>query len=289
MAISLEQLHQRARQDGLDVRLYAVVRSILTPLLRLWFRIRISGSENIPSRGGAIVAPNHKSFLDAFFVGLATRRHVRFMAKIELMQSPVGWLLLRLGAFPVRRGEADEEAMETARSILGRGGLVVIFPEGTRVEDAHALGSPHHGAGRLALDTDAPIVPAAITGTQHLWLGPFPKPRRVQLAFLPPIEPHELAGRPDAVSEIVDRRLWPSVKREYGRQLARPGVILAFLSALGLGAGLLARRQAGAVTRLLGVVEPRKVRRRKARARMLARATAPVRRLRGAAPRKKRR
>ena len=132
-------------------------------------------------------------------------------------------------------------------------------------------GSPHHGAGRLALETGAPIIPGAIAGTHKLWLGPIPKPRRVQLAFLPAIQPQALSGRPDAVSELIDRQLWPAVQREYGRELARPGLVLAGLAAIGLGAGLLARRQAKANTRLLGVVEPLKLRRRGARKRLLAR------------------
>jgi 1-acyl-sn-glycerol-3-phosphate acyltransferase len=273
-----ERVHRRARERGVDGRLYALVRSLLAPLLRLWFRVRISGTEHIPAQGAAIIAPNHKSFLDAFFVAIATHRHVRYMAKTELFKGPLGWLFARLGAFPVRRGEADAEAMRTARLILEQGGLLVIFPEGTRVEDPHALGSPHHGAGRLALQTRAPIVPAAIAGTQKLWLGPIPKPRRVQLSFLPAIEPQQLAGRPDAVSELIDRELWPAVQREYGRQLARPGLILAVLGAIGLGAGLLARRQARAETRLLGVVEPRKVRHHEARRQLLARLRPPWRR-----------
>jgi len=268
----LERAHRRARGAGVSTPLYALVRSILAPLLRLWFRLRISGAEHLPREGAAIIAPNHKSFLDAFFVAIATRRHVRYMAKTELFRGPLGWLFPRLGAFPVRRGETDAEAIETARLILEQGGLVVVFPEGTRVEQADALGSPHHGAGRLALETGVPVIPAAISGTGHLWLGPIPKPRRVQLAFLEPIDPQRLAGRPDAVVELVDREVWPAVQQEYGRQLARPGLILAALAALGVGGGLLARRRVRAAQpRLLGIVEPLRVRRRTARRDLLAR------------------
>ncbi len=274
----LDRAHRRARERGLVGPLYTLVRCLLVPLLRFWFRPRMSGSEHIPPVGAAIVAPNHKSFLDAFFVGIATRRKVRFMAKSELLTGPLGWLFLRLGAFPVRRGETDAEAMKTSRVILEQGGVLVVFPEGTRIEDAHALGSPHHGAGRLALQTGAPIVPAAIAGTQKLWLGPIPKPRRVQLTFLPAIDPRQFSERPDALGELVDRRLWPAVQREYRRELARPGMILAALAAIGLGSGLLARRRARAQTRLLGVVEPLKVRRAEARKQLLARLRGPWRR-----------
>lgn len=90
-------------------------------------------------------AANHKSFIDAFFLALGTRRHLRYMAKTELFEGPLGALFLRLGAFPVRRGEADGAAMETARVILRRGGLVAVFPEGTRVEELDALASPTTG------------------------------------------------------------------------------------------------------------------------------------------------
>ena len=267
----LELAHRRARERGATARAYTLVRLLVTPLLRIWFRVQIAGADSIPAQGAAIITPNHKSFLDPFFIGLATHRQVRFMAKDDMFKGPLSWLLVRLGAFPVRRGEADADAIRTARTILAQGGLLVIFPEGTRVEDPHALGSPHHGAGRLALESGAPVVPAAIAGTPHLWFAPLPKVRRIRLAFVPAIDPREVAGAPDAVRELVDRDLWPAVQEEYGRQLARPGLILAALAAIGVGGGLLARRQAKAKPRLLGVVEPLKVRRRRSRRRLASR------------------
>lgn len=272
-------MHHHARERGESRVLYGLVRALLALPMRAWFHMRVSGAEHIPAHGGAIVAPNHKSFLDAFLIGISTRRHVRFMAKTELMVGPLGWLFVRLGAFPVRRRGADAEALETARSILEHDGLLVMFPEGTRVEDPHALGSPHHGAGRLALQTGAPIIPTAIAGTYKLWLGPIPKPRRVQVTFAAPIEPQQLAGRPGAVDEIIDRRVWPSVEAEYRRQLARPGLILAGLAATGIGTGLLARRRSRSTVRVLGVIEPGKVRRRNARLRRKQRVTRPLRRV----------
>lgn len=265
--------HAYARKRGVARHLYTSVRLLAVVVLRLWFRVRISGREHLPTAGAAVVAPNHKSFLDAFFVGLATRRHVRYMAKVELFKGPLGWLFLRLGAFPVRRGEADAEAVETARAILAAGGLVVMFPEGTRVEQPDALGSPHHGAGRLALETGAPIIPAAITGTSHLWRGAIPKLKRVQLAFLPPVTPEQPPDDHEHVSQLIDEQVWPAVQEEYGRLRATPGLIAAGLAAIGIGGGLLAKRQLDArpKPRLLGKVEPRNVRRRKKHHRLLRR------------------
>jgi 1-acyl-sn-glycerol-3-phosphate acyltransferase len=265
--------HEYARKRGVPGRLYSFVRPIVIAVLRLWFRVRVAGAEHIPTDGPVIVAPNHKNFLDAFFIGIATRRRVRFMAKVELFRGPLRWIFLRLGAFPVRRGEADAEALETARTILGAGGLVVVFPEGTRVEQPDALGSPHHGAGRLALETGARVIPAAITGTSHLWRGALPHLRRVQLAFLPAVAPEELSSAADPVSELIDDRVWPAVQEEYGRLRGAPGLIAVILGAIGIGGGLVARRrrEAARKPRLLGKVEPRKLRRRHARRRLRGR------------------
>ncbi len=262
--------HAYAREHGVSRRLYAYVRSLTVVVLRLWFRVRVSGREHIPAEGPAIIAPNHKNFLDAFFVGVATHRHVRYMAKVELFKGPLRPLFLHLGAFPVRRGEGDARAVETARTILKGGGLVVVFPEGTRVEAPDALGAPHHGAGRLALETGAPIVPAAITGTSHLWRGAVPRLKRVQLTFLPPVTAAH-SDAPDEVSELIDERVWPAVREEYGRLRAAPGIVAAAVTALGIGGGLLARhqRERARQPRLLGRVEPRRLRRRRARRRWL--------------------
>jgi 1-acyl-sn-glycerol-3-phosphate acyltransferase len=242
-AVSNEEAHRLAREKGVSRPLYALVRGIVAPLFRIWFRMHVSGAEHIPGSGPAIVAPNHKSFWDSFFIGVCTRRHVRFMAKTELIQARYGRLLVRLGAFPVRRGSADEDALETARVILEQGGLLALFPEGTRIRDPEELGHPKRGAGRLALETGSPLVPAAITGTEKLFLGPIPKPRRVQVAFGEPIPASSLPSTPEMAGELVEGRLWPEVEGEYRRLRSRPGVIAAGLTALGLGGGFLVQQQ----------------------------------------------
>jgi 1-acyl-sn-glycerol-3-phosphate acyltransferase len=238
-----EQAHQLAREKGVSRWLYALVRALVSPLFRLYFRMHVSGAEHIPREGAAIVAPNHKSFWDSFFIGVCTRRHVRFMAKTELIEGRSGRLLVRLGAFPVRRGQADEDALETARTILRQGGLLALFPEGTRVRDPDQLGHPRRGAGRLALETGAPLVPCAITGTEKIFRGGFPVPRRVQVAFSEPIPVSDLTATPEAAATLISDTLWPSVEGEYRRLRARPTVIVAALAALGLGGGLFLRRK----------------------------------------------
>jgi 1-acyl-sn-glycerol-3-phosphate acyltransferase len=274
---ALERTHRFAREKGVSRPLYALARIVLSPLLRFWFRLHVEGAENVPAEGPAIVAPNHKSFLDAFFVGLAQKRHVRFMAKVELFTGPLAWLFPRLGAFPVRRGESDAEALDTARAVLRGGGLLVVFPEGTRVDEPDALGSPHHGAGRLAFETGAPIVPTAIVGTSHLWLGPIPKPRRVQVSFLEPVPLADLDAGREALAGLIDEEVWPAVQQEYGRLVATPSVIATALAAIGV-TGLAVRRQRKASTpRLLGVVAPKKLRRKQSRKDLLKRVRLPNR------------
>jgi 1-acyl-sn-glycerol-3-phosphate acyltransferase len=268
--------HAYAREHGVSRALYAIIKTLASVALRSWFRVHVSGREHVPAHGPAIITPNHKSSLDPFFIGIATERRIRYMAKAELFRGPLAWLLPRLGAFPVCRGETDREALETSRAILHAGGVVVVFPEGTRVEETDALGSPHHGAGRLALETGTPIVPVAITGTSELWRAPLPKVRRVQLTFLPAVQPPASGGR-DAVHELIDERVWPGVREEYRRLRAKPGLIACALLAIGIGGGLLARRrlEAKRQPRMLGLVAPRKVRRRTARERPRAHRRSP--------------
>jgi 1-acyl-sn-glycerol-3-phosphate acyltransferase len=238
-----EEAHRLAREKGVSRPLYALVRGIVTPLFRAYFRMHVAGADKVPAEGAAIVVPNHKSFWDSFFIGVCVRRQLRFMGKTELFQGPWGRLLVRLGAFPVRRGEADQDAIETARTILRRGGLLALFPEGTRVRDPERLGHPRRGAGRLALESGAPLIPCAITGTDHLFVGPLAKPKRVQVAFSDPIDVARLTATADEAGALVERTLWPEVESEFRRLRSRPGLIAAGLAALGVGGGLALRRR----------------------------------------------
>ena len=147
------EAHRFAREKGTSKVATRTVRGLAIPYMKLLYALKIEGAENIPDQGPVIVAPNHKSFWDAFFVAAATKRPIRFMGKSELFEGRAGRLLIRLGAFPVRRGSSDAEAIETARQILLDGGLLALFPEGTRVRDPTILGQPHKGAARLALET----------------------------------------------------------------------------------------------------------------------------------------
>ena len=125
-----EAAHTYAREHGVSGPFYRFIRALATLILRGWFRFRVLGREHIPDAGPVIIAPNHKNFLDPFFVGIATRRRVQYMAKAELIEGVGGGLLVRLGAFPVRRGEADATALDTARAILAAGRRRRPLPRG---------------------------------------------------------------------------------------------------------------------------------------------------------------
>jgi 1-acyl-sn-glycerol-3-phosphate acyltransferase len=249
--VTNEELHRLAREKGVSRPLYAVVRALVTPFMRVWFRLAASGAEHVPREGPAIVAPNHKSFWDSFFIAASIRhRPLRYMGKTELFKGRRGRLLVRLGAFPVRRGEADQDALETARTILRQGELLALFPEGTRVRDPDRLGHPRRGAGRLALETGAPLIPTAIAGTDRLFAGPVPKPKRVQVAFAGPIDVRELAATAEAATEVVERALWPEVETQFRALRARPTLVAAALTALGIGGVVLRRRRGRRRSRL---------------------------------------
>jgi 1-acyl-sn-glycerol-3-phosphate acyltransferase len=241
--VTNEEAHRIAREKGVSRPLYAVVKGVIVPAMRLYFGLAVSGADNIPAEGAAIVAPNHKSFWDSFFVAAATKRHLRFMGKSELFEGRMGKTFVRLGAFPVRRGQSDEDALETAREILRQGGLLALFPEGTRVRDPDELGEPRRGAARLALESGAPLVPAAISGTEKLFAGPVPRPRRVRIAFAEPIDVSGIEPTPEAAGSVLDEELWPEVEREFKGLRAHPGLIAAGLAALGVGAGVAVRRR----------------------------------------------
>ncbi|GAB4012482.1 lysophospholipid acyltransferase family protein [Nocardioides ultimimeridianus] len=231
MPMSNAQAHEVARRGPGRIA-YLFVRLVMMPLLRLVFAMRISGQENVPASGPVVIAPNHKSFWDAFFIAASLKRRIYFMGKSELFEGRAGRLLIALGAFPVRRGESDADAIETALTILRRGDALALFPEGTRVRDPEELGRPRKGAARLAIEGGAPIVPTALTGTErrrhHL-------PRRVQVSFAEPIAVSELRATPEDATGLIEDAVWPTITEDYRRLKARPGVIAAGVAAVGLG------------------------------------------------------
>jgi 1-acyl-sn-glycerol-3-phosphate acyltransferase len=160
------RFHERVRSGPADW-VYDLVRVVLTPVLVLFYRTRCIDSHHVPVQGPAIVAPNHFSFWDHFFVAVYTRRRVHFMGKSQLFKRPLQFIFTHGGVFPVRRGQRDEETFETAHAVLRRGGVVVMYAEGGRSRSGE-LGEVRPGLGRLALESGAPVVPTAIAGSSKV-------------------------------------------------------------------------------------------------------------------------
>jgi glycerol-3-phosphate dehydrogenase (NAD(P)+) len=206
----LDVYHERTRTRGVNALVYWPARWVLKALILVYFRLRRLGREHIPA-GGVILAANHRSFLDPFLVGCCLRRPIYFMAKQELFRNPLmGWFLNCMGAFPVRRGEADEESVKTSLALLERGRAVVIFPEGTRIR-AGSLASPKRGVGRLALQSGAAVVPIAITGSERARDGWKIKPVKTHLRCGPPLTFPRVDDPSPFLAGEVTERIWPCV------------------------------------------------------------------------------
>src|SRR4051794_15526272 len=126
-----DRFHERSRTRDPDW-VYKAVRVATTLYAWIFFRTRGISAEKVPAEGPVILAPNHFSFMDHFFLGVPIRRKVRFMAKSQLFKPPMQWVYSHGGVFPVRRGYADDEAFRTAGSILARGGCIAMYSEGGR-------------------------------------------------------------------------------------------------------------------------------------------------------------
>jgi 1-acyl-sn-glycerol-3-phosphate acyltransferase len=187
---------------------YLFMGAISWPVLRLLFRLRVQGRENLPSEGGYVLAANHNSNFDPWPLSLPLwpRRFLRFMAKSELYWWPLGRIITAGGGFPVRRGERDIEAINRAVDLAREGYVVAMFPHGTRQKKGlvkRHQPKAHTGAARIALEAGVPLVPAAVAGTDRLArLGPL----RVRY------------GRPLDLEDLRDKEL-PIASREATERL----------------------------------------------------------------------
>jgi 1-acyl-sn-glycerol-3-phosphate acyltransferase len=162
--------------------------SIFQAVYTIFARLEVDGAEKLPAEGAVILAANHLSNYDVFPLQFALSRPIFFMGKEELFRNPqMDWLLRQLGGFPVYRGERDEWAMRHAQSVLEHGQVLGMFPEGSRSKGI-GLRSAKTGIARLAQTANAPLVPAALHGTQYMFRR-FPKRTRVLVRFGDPILP----------------------------------------------------------------------------------------------------
>ena len=191
---------------------YFLAGIVTGPPVWLVFRLRATGKEHIPREGGFVLSANHLSNLDPWPLGLPLfpHRQIRFMAKAELFRWPLGPVIKAGGAFRVRRGLGDAEAIETAVQLAREGEVVAIFPEGTRRKKGlkkTRQARPHTGAVRVAMEAGVPLVPAALAGTDRLSrLGP------LRVAYGTPVELDDLRDRDvREAAEIGTERLMAAI------------------------------------------------------------------------------
>jgi 1-acyl-sn-glycerol-3-phosphate acyltransferase len=196
--------------------LYWIVKATLTPLLRAGYRIHVVGKEHVPRKGAAILAANHRSFLDSIFLPLVVRRRVTFVAKAEYFDNPrTAWFFRGVGQIPIRRegGSASEGALDAAMEVLQAGSVFGIYPEGTRTRDGF-LHRGHTGVARLALRSGAPIVPIGMIGTDEVQPTDKKMPhllKRVAIRFGEPLDPGRYGAREHdrlALREFTDEVMY---------------------------------------------------------------------------------
>ena len=221
-----DRFHERARTRPPDP-MYELVRLLTTLYALTFFRAQCISSEKVPQSGPVILAPNHFSFMDHFFLGAFIRRKVRFMAKSQLFTRPLQFVYTHGGVFPVRRGVRDEDAFITAHKILDGGGCIAMYPEAGRSRTGKLAEKPKPGIGRLALESGAAVVPVAIHGSSKVrnWKRlQFPK---VTVQYGDPIRYERTADSTREQQQVVAEEIFAEIKSLYGglETLGRRGVM----------------------------------------------------------------
>ena len=215
-----QRYHAYARERGVNRLIYLVARAdpaagvpdLVPPLAD---RPRAPPRA---SRAGLIVASNHRSFLDPFVIGatLPWRRPMQYVAKVELFERRwQGWILSRVGAFPIRRGQSDETAMETARHRARPRRHGLHLPRGDADPVGLARRRPRRGVGRLALETGAAVVPVAVHGTEQVRRGWRIRPRKVKLRVGRPMTFPRTEHPSPALAATVTARIWPNIELQW--------------------------------------------------------------------------
>lgn len=165
-----------------------MLRPIVEVFSRLFWKIEFNGVENVPDDGGVIIASNHQTYLDPFWLSLRIKRPIRYLAWSAVFRWPiVGSVMTWLGAWPLALERSDPAAIRSSLQWLREGGAVVIFPEGGRSTVSGSLERFKAGAVRLALEAQVPILPVTIKGGNRVWPRGwrFPRPGKIVITYHP--------------------------------------------------------------------------------------------------------
>jgi len=220
--------------------LYATLKPLTALGARLLFRLRAEGAEHVPAEGAVLIASNHASLLDPPLVGVSTTRELTFLAKAELFDIPLfGGVIRRLNARPVRREGGDARALRTALRVLEEGGVLLIFPEGTR-GDERVLREGKAGAGMIAVLSGAAVVPVYVSGSGQAWPRGRRLPRRgrVTVSFGAPLHFARVeGGERKEQYEAASRAMMGAIARLRDRAIGAPRTADERVQAVG-GAGV---------------------------------------------------
>jgi 1-acyl-sn-glycerol-3-phosphate acyltransferase len=192
---------------------YRLVQLVAASLFAAFRGVRATGKDHVPGSGGVILISNHLSYLDVFVLGLLLPRPLNYVARSTLFFPPLGALIRSVGGFPIQREGMGTSGLKETLHRLRDGGIVVLFPEGTRSRDGE-LGELKPGIAALASRARVPIVPAAVAGTFEAWPRGrcCPRPHAIRVHYGKPILPEEFDDRPpQAVVELIRSRLAASL------------------------------------------------------------------------------
>ena len=169
---------------------YLVWRKILSPFIKFFCNLHITGAENVPKEGGYVICSNHIGVRDVFLIGVACPRHIKFVGKKELFAVPViGWIMKKFGAIKLDRGGSDVAAIKASVDAVKKGNILALFPQGPRYPSVNPAETPRkNGAGLICYRTRADVIPVAINVKSNKY-GFF---RRVDLTIGKPIKNEEL-------------------------------------------------------------------------------------------------
>ena len=201
---------------------YDLVRQLAFVAFTIGGGLRAGGRNNIPMSGGCLLVSNHFSYLDVFALGIPAKRPLNYVARSTLFFPPLGALIRSVGGFPIQREGMGASGLKETLRRLRNGGVVILFPEGTRSPDGR-LQELKSGIAVLAVRGRVPILPAGVAGTFEAWPRnrKLPHPHPVRVEFGPPIRPEELIGlKNDEITSLIHERI-DRCHREALRGLAR--------------------------------------------------------------------